>query len=838
MATIDKHQYVEYHQEDREYCRSSGPLNYKAIDIPPIYTQNGLGLVGAVATVLALVILLLPLTILSTALHIGVHDATIQAVVKNRPDDTPILYILSPEDDPQNTTAWGYLESDQQEMIFQELTADTDYAIDYYLEKEEGLEWAADFRFRTLAEPEETTVPTIPTVPTEPQIPTEPTELPPPETTLPSEPTVPTEPPTVPTEPPKKPEPTKPTPEPTKPTEPAKPAPEPTKPTEPTPAPTKPTEPPTEPTRPTEPSTPPTTPTEPPTEPTTPTVPTVPTEPISQPQPMTADVTEAVAMFNDNDAMIGYRCTEVHTFTDVPEGDHTIRVVQAGSALSGYTTQWSDGTLTITFTGRVISPGGSLTSTVELTCADGGQATSTQTVTTPRLTGLDLIVTAQEGGNVRYDMNGTLTQPSVGHVTLELVLYPDAYGASGISAAQTSRSYVYSNAASAFSQSDSLTIARPGLELTAQAAAYIHWSLEQEPMAQTMTVTRDYRIPDVSELRFENIYFESGPNYAYDVAAKFANLSGGTPVRAELYMEPYNWRWEENDGENLIVSLTDLTIDDQGALWVRHSLDAETGVPYEAMGHRWRIVLTWIDSTGAERSSELTGSIEPPVGYYNNLSGTLRLENGVYVYDYVFYTFIGGNTNPGGVEFRYAESDRWTIESANATIDGNLAKVTGRMTTDRWAMPNIDTYWVWTAEQNGHLIYSGCESSHGSQPSVGSLTATPGDTGYTDVTDRFSFRDSAHFPLWGATVRVKVTLADGTAVTLSPGETDTTGQVDVNWSDGNSISVTVHQDAVQFGQACTAELIVDWFWEDSGDRAISTTSINRCTQVYTEGFGG
>ena len=831
MATNDKHQYVEYHQEDREYCRRSGPLNYKAIDIPPIYIQNGLGLVGAAATVLALVILLLPLAILSTALHIGVYDATIRAEVKNRPKDTPILYILSPEDDPQNTVAWGYLESDRQELTFTELTADTDYAIDYYLEQEEGLQWAADFRFRTLAEPEETTVPTVPT---EPPAPTEPTVAPPPETTLPTEPTAPTEPVTVPTEPPKQPdppEPTKPAPEPTKPTQPpTKPTTPPTKPTEPTAPPTKPTDPP--------PTTVPTVPTEPSTPTTPPTEPTVPTEPVSEPEPLTVAVTEAFAVFGDNDDMVGYRCTEVHTFTNVPEGDHTVRVLQAGSEVSSHTARWNGGTLTVTFTGRPISPGSSATSKVELICEDGGRAISTQTVTTPRLTGLDMTVTAQEGGTVLYDMSGSLTQPSVGQVSLELVLYPDADGISGDSTVEMGRSYIYSNAASVFSQSDSLTIDRPGLELTAQAAAYLHWSLEREPMAQSLEVTKPYRIPDVSELRFENIYFESGPNYAYDVAAKFANLNGGTPVRAELYMEPYNWRWEENDVENLIVTLTDLTIDDQGALWVRHSLDAETGVPYEAMGHRWRIVLTWIDSTGAERSSKLTGSIEPPVGYYNNLSGTLRLENGVYVYDYVFYTFIGGNTNPGGVEFRYAESDRWTIESANATIDGNLAKVTGRMTTDRWAMPNIDTYWVWTAEQNGHLIYSGCESSHGSQPSVGSLTATPGDTGYTDVTDRFSFRDSAHFPLWGASVRVMVTLADGTAVTLSPGETDTTGQVDVNWSDGNSISVTVHQDAVQFGQACTAELIVDWFWEDSGDRAISTTSINRCTQVYTEGFGG
>ena len=140
MATNDKHQYVEYHQEDREYCRRSGPLNYKAIDIPPIHIRNGLGLVGAATTVLALVILLLPLAILSTALHIGVYDATIRAEVKNRPKDTPILYILSPDDDPQNTVAWGYLESDRQELTCTELTADTDYAIDYYLEQEEGLQ--------------------------------------------------------------------------------------------------------------------------------------------------------------------------------------------------------------------------------------------------------------------------------------------------------------------------------------------------------------------------------------------------------------------------------------------------------------------------------------------------------------------------------------------------------------------------------------------------------------------------------------------------------------------------------------------------------------------------
>ena len=126
MATNDKHQYVEYHQEDREYCRRSGPLNYKAIDIPPIHIQNGLGLVGAAATVLALVILLLPLAIVSTALHIGVHDADIRAVVKNRPKDTPILYILSPGDEPQNAVARGYLESDRQELRFTGLTADTD----------------------------------------------------------------------------------------------------------------------------------------------------------------------------------------------------------------------------------------------------------------------------------------------------------------------------------------------------------------------------------------------------------------------------------------------------------------------------------------------------------------------------------------------------------------------------------------------------------------------------------------------------------------------------------------------------------------------------------------
>lgn len=810
MATNDKHQYVEYHQEDREYCRRSGPLNYKAIDIPPIYMRNGLGLVGAAATVLVLVILLLPLTILSTALHIGVHDADIRAVVKNRPKDTPILYILSPADEPQNTVAWGYLESDRQELHFTELTADTDYSIDYYLEQEEGLQWAADFRFRTLAEPEETTVPTVPT---EPPTPTEPTVVPPPETTLPTEPTAPTEPVTVPTEPPKQPDPPTPT----------KPAPEPTKPTEPTAPPTKPTDPP--------PTTVPTVPTTPPTEP------TVPTEPVSEPEPLTVAVTEAFAVFGDNDDMVGYRCTEVHTFTNVPAGDHTVRVLQSGSEVSSHTARWNAGTLTVTFTGRAISPGSSATSRVELICEDGGRAISTQTVTTPRLTGLDMSVTAQEGGTVLYDMSGSLTMPSVGQVTLELVLSPDADGISSDSTVEMGRSYIYSNAASVFYQSDSLTIDRPGLELTAQAAAYLHWSLEREPMAQSLEVTKPYRIPDVSELLFENIAYSTGPNYAYDVAAKFANLNGGTPVRAELYMEEYDWRWNENNGENLIATVTDLTIDAQGALRVRYSLDEDTGVPYEGTGHRWRIVLTWIDSSGTEQTSELQGSIEPPVGYFNNLSGTLWKENGVYVYDYVFYAFLGGNPFPGSVEFVTAASDRWDVGVDHVTVDGNLVKVTGRMTAETWSSPNIDTYWVWTEEQNAHRIYTGCESTFVTNASYEPLTAIPNadGTGFTDVSDRFVFHGAADYPRWGASLRVKVTLADGTVISLAPGETDATGQVVVNWDDGGSISVTVSQTAVRYGQTCTAELVADWHWGDSGDRAITPTSTNRCTRTYSEG---
>ena len=822
MSTNDKHQYVEYHQEDREYCRRSGPLNYKAIDIPPIHIQNGLGLVGAAATVLALVILLLPLAILSTALHIGVHDADIRAVVKNRPKDTPILYILSPADEPQNTVSWGYLESDRQELHFTELTADTDYAIDYYLEQEDGLQWAADFRFRTLAEPEETTIPTVPTVPTEPQTPTEPSTAPPPETTLPTEPTAPTEPVTVPTEPPKQPDPPAPT----------KPAPEPTKPTTPPTKPTKPTEPTAPP-----PTTAPTVPTEPSRPTTPPTEPTVPTEPVSEPEPLDVAVTAALAVFNGSDALTGYRCTEVHTFTNVPEGKHTIRVIQSGSAVSRYTARWDDGTLTVTFTGRAISPGGSATSKVELICEDGGKATSTQTVTTPKLTGLDLTVTAREDGTVRYDMNGRLTQPSVGQVTLELVLSPDAYGASGDSTVEMSRSYIYSNAASVFSQSDSLTIDRPGLELTAQAAAYLHWSLEREPMAQSLAVTKDYRLPDVSELLFENIAYSTGPNYAYDVAAKFANLNGGTPVRAELYMEEYDWRWNETYGENLITTVTDLTIDEQGALRVRYSLDQESGVPYEGTGHRWRIVLTWIDSSGTETTSELQGSIEPPVGYFNSLSGTIYEENGLYVCDYVFYSFLGGSPFPGSVEFVTAASDRWNVGVDNVTVDGNLVKVTGRMTAETWSSPNIDTYWVWTEEQNGHRIYTGCESTYLTTTTSEALTATPSadGTGFTDVSDRFVFHGAADYPRWGASLRVNVTLADGTVISLAPGETDATGQVAVNWDDGGNISVTVSQAAVRYGQTCTAELVADWLWGDSGDRAITPTSTNRCTRTYTEG---
>ena len=828
MAKYTSDEFQQYHQGDREYCRESGPLKRKAGKFPSAILMNGLGLASSAVTVAAMVVLLLSLLLTSRVTRIGATEAQIRVDIKNRPEDQVITYILSPADDPEQHLAQGILERDTQVLSFQDLAPDTDYLICYYTQEDGTPSRIGELQFHTLPETTATTQPgpeaeepsqpvILPTEPAE-QVPTEPTELP---TEAPTEPAEPQ-----PTETPAE-EPTEPSTNPpaTEPTEPSvtPPAEEPTEP----PA-EEPTEPPVE-----DPTDPPAAePTEPPAE--DPTEP--PTEPVSTPKAETPKITGAQAATDAyGDILEGYQVTEVHSFTGVPSDSNTITVTYAGRTLTNYTTSYDAATetLTVSFTGTALAPGSTADSQVSLTCQDGGSATSTQSVTAPRLDSLTLTSITNGDGTVTYRMEGTLTQPSTGNILLTLALYPDLEGASNDNTLLGEQTFSPNADAATFSHSVTLPVNHPGLTMTALATAYAHWSLEAEDaiLEQTLSDESSYRVPDTPELTFTNIS-PADIGFIYTVNAKFANLLDCTPISVEFFREEYNWHWNEYSGEQSVGTVSDLTIDELGNLYAQWQIGEDAVVPREQTGHRWRALLTYTDADGAQQTMELSSNIEPLSISYNNLSGTLWKSGDTYYLDFVFYTFISPNMNPGDTVFMESNSDGWTVESTSASRSGNLLTVTGRLSTNRrYDSPGFHTYWNWTATDPDNRVYSGCSCGQVFEFDSQLLSGTPNEdgTGYADVTEIHTF-------IYGAnpygSVQLRVTLADGSVITLTPGQSDPSGQVTVNWDDGGDLTITIAQDQVAAGSHSTVELIVSELWEDSGDRNISTTNITRSTLYY------
>ena len=56
--------------------------------------------------------------------------------------------------------------------------------------------------------------------------------------------------------------------------------------------------------------------------------------------------------------------------------------------------------------------------------------------------------------------------------------------------------------------------------------------------------------------------------------------------------------------------------------------------------------------------------------------------------------------------------------------------------------------------------------------------------------------------------------------------------IEALFAGSGDITVTVTQPQVSAGSHCTVELIVNRFWENSGDRNITATDITRSTLYY------
>jgi hypothetical protein len=329
-----------------------------------------------------------------------------------------------------------------------------------------------------------------------------------------------------------------------------------------------------------------------------------------------------------------------------------------------------------------------------------------------------------------------------------------------------------------------------------------------------------------SDIAFLNIR-PDGPGYLYTVEAKFTALEDITPVSMEFFRQRYSWYWDEEEPEERITVLTELSVDSTGAVIGLCPLtDPETAIPREQCGDRWRVVLVYIDSRGQQRTAELTNHIEPLSTHFNNLSGTVWQEDGMFYIDYVFHTFIPPHMQPGDVILDSIHALNWTVDTVNYSRDGDLITLTGRMHSAILSDADLNAYFLWTVLDTSEKIYSGCGMGWIYPSQAELLTDDDGTT-----TSQHRFAHAASDIAYAKQVQIVVTLSDGSKITLDAGQTDPSGVVTVDWAADNDILVTVRENG-ETGTQCTVELIVHVLWEDSGDRNITVVGTTRSTLTY------
>lgn len=184
----------------KEYCRNSGPLKTKTIDIPAA-ALSGLELVTAALAALGLAALIAALCVFTTPRNISPNSAAINISVQNRDENDRVHYVLVAASDPDTIIDSGELDKDSHTLHFTGLDPDTKYIISYYTEEDGERKPLDDFTFVTGQDPEPSLDPPASETPADP----EPPKNDPPAQTDPSRPTEESQPPV---QPPARPRPT------------------------------------------------------------------------------------------------------------------------------------------------------------------------------------------------------------------------------------------------------------------------------------------------------------------------------------------------------------------------------------------------------------------------------------------------------------------------------------------------------------------------------------------------------------------------------------------------------------------------------------------------------
>ena len=506
-----------------------------------------------------------------------------------------------------------------------------------------------------------------------------------------------------------------------------------------------------------------------------------------------------------NDEIVGYVVEETHVFGNVPSDAYEIVIHQNGE-ITTYQNVYDEATqtATITFVGNTIGLGETGTSEVELTYKDGVRATSTNTVTTPKLNSVTLDVLDQHDGTYTYQMHAEGIEPTVGEVEVQVELDADNGKVS-----ENPIVHSYTKDVMTFDEEYTCAVDVVGETLTALVNVNVVWSLDTTGSLQSKDASVEYEIPDVSEMTFTDIA-EGGIGYIYTVNVKFANLENVIPQSIDFYRQSYNPIYGGEDVDSLFASYdTSQMVVEEGVITATLAITEDDAVSRDGEGHRWTAVLTYLNHLNETQTIEIANYIEPISMSFNHLNSIMWQENGYTYADYEFVFAISETYSPKGITLVKSNTLYWEIISSELEVTDTHGFIKGQMRTDQEEQLSYNAYLDWLATPEEESIYTGCSGGNYIISSLTNQTIVPNssNTGYDSVSEEFTFENGTDLLNAYSTQYVLVTLADGSQIKVTQDAPDESGVVSVNWNSSNNVVVTVNQSSVSLGQTTIVDLV-------------------------------
>ena len=531
---------------------------------------------------------------------------------------------------------------------------------------------------------------------------------------------------------------------------------------------------------------------------------------VSVPEAAQSQVISAAAILSD-DLLQGYQLQTVHSFRNVPDNNYTLSILHNNTTISTYTAEYDENskTVTVQYLCPVLAPGETAESIVKLTCSDGGTAQSTLTAKAPSVSSVTLEAAVSPDGTVDYTVAGNFIAPTHGSVTLEIQLQPFEDGPLQTFSLQPQDGH--------FTQTANHKFNTPGTAQTASVKIDLLWSLADNAPPST-TAQHSFRLAALPTVSFSNISY-TAQGFDYTATFSFPDMDGTTPQRLELIRDEKATADDSviiTDSVQVLTAANGLALNENGMVTASIStLNTNTPV-YNSAYHDWTAILTYLDHAGNEKKAEVSQYICPVTPSFNGTQTTFRRDGNTAIIEFMMFIYIEKIPYPGNVSLSSLSAGEWTTNVRSSKLVGNIYQIQGTLEGYSSQPPSFNAYLSWSADKTGGTIYSGCgsmqfyESSGYLMEMAHKFDDAGTPIGYEHTSEEHRFYDTNYVKSEYQTVYIRVTLADGTKVTIPEGQTEALGgKIRVGWNENESTIVVVDQTDIDVGDQTLVEYVTE-----------------------------